>query len=251
MLFRSTMTNQTGDTDKDWDFDKAYVLGGRSFSIWDSEGKLVFDSGDQFERITAADPTYGPIFNASNDNLNRKNRSDNKGPEPEGVVTALINGMHYAFISLERIGGVMVYNISNPQAPYFVQYINNRGVAQETGDLGPEGIIFLSAEESPNDTAMVIVANEISGTLTFYSLEGVVTSARNPFRAVQTMRAFPNPASDMVFLESFSDYQVIDQLGRVVLSVENQDRITVHSLTAGSYVVRRKDGAVAKMVIRD
>ncbi|MBV6428809.1 MAG: hypothetical protein KIPDCIKN_03346 [Haliscomenobacter sp.] len=250
-LGRLTMTNQTGDTDKDGDFDKAYVFGGRSFSIWDSEGKLVFDSGDQFERITSADATYGPIFNASNDNLNRKNRSDNKGPEPEGVATALINGAHYAFISLERIGGVMVYNISNPQAPYFVQYLNNRGVAQETGDLGPEGIIFLSAEDSPNDTAMVIVANEISGTLTFYSLEGVVTSARNPFREVQTMRVFPNPASDMVFLESISDYQVIDQLGRVVLSVENQDRITVHSLTAGSYVVRRKDGAVAKMVIRD
>ncbi|MFM7576255.1 MAG: choice-of-anchor I domain-containing protein, partial [Microcystaceae cyanobacterium] len=134
---------------------------------------LVYDSGDDFEQITG---TFFPdYFNASNSNNNFDNRSDDKGPEPEGLVLGEIEGRSYAFIGLERIGGVMVYDVSNPQTPQFVQYLNNRNFSvatnsPEAGDLGPEGLTFIKAEESPNGKALLVVANEVSGTTTIYEI---------------------------------------------------------------------------------
>lgn len=172
-LGRLTVTNKTGDTDLDGDFDKIVMFGTRSFSIWDASGNLVFDSGDDLERITAAN--FPANFNASNTNNTLDDRSDNKGPEPEGVVLGQINNRTYAFIGLERIGGVMVYDVTNPVTPQFLQYINNRdfSVATNTpgaGDLGPEGLIFVPAVESPTGKPMLVVANEVSGTSTLYDI---------------------------------------------------------------------------------
>jgi hypothetical protein len=170
---RLQLTNKTGDTDGDGDFDEIHALGARSFSIWKSTTnglEQIFDSGDQFERITLADPTYGSMFNASHDNNTAKNRSDNKGPEPEGVSIATINGKTYAFIALERIGGVMVYNVTNPANPVFVQWANSRSTSAVTGDRGSEGIFFIKAEESPTGIPLVVVSNEVSSTISVYAV---------------------------------------------------------------------------------
>lgn len=163
-------TTTSGDIDNDNDFDQIYAFGSRSFTIWDASGNLVWDSGDQLEQITAADTTYNSIFNCSNDNITLKNRSDDKGPEPEGVAIGMINDTAYTFIALERIGGIMAYNITDVHNPQFVQYINNRSTTTATGDLGPEGIIFVDDWHSPVDTALIIVSNEISGTVTVYKI---------------------------------------------------------------------------------
>ncbi len=173
-LGRLAVTNKTGDTDNDGDFDEVYAFGARSFTIWNGNtGARVFDSGNQLERITAEDPTWGPFFNANNSTGTpaRKNRSDNKGPEPEGVAVAEINGKQYAFVALERIGGVVTYDVTNPAAPIFVGYNNKRSnppVASD--DLGSEGIIFISAADSPTGNALVVLSNEVSGTISVYSI---------------------------------------------------------------------------------
>jgi len=163
VLGKLKTTNKLGDTDNDGDFDEIYTYGSRSFSIWDANtAALVYDSGDDFEQITSTHPTYSTMFNASNGaSISKKNRSDDKGPEPEGVATGNINGHEYAFIALERIGGVMVYDITNPTTPAYVTYINNRGP-----DRGAEGIIFISAAESPNGKNLLVLSNETSSTLT-------------------------------------------------------------------------------------
>lgn len=152
--------------------DKAYVFGGRSFSIYEvgNNGlKLVYDSGSDFETITAAQlPTY---FNASNDKTSLDNRSGKKGPEPETVVTGVVNGKTYAFIALERIGGVMVYDITNPAQAQFINYINSREFdAAIQGDVSPEGLCFVSATDSKTGQPLLLTACEVSGTLAAYEL---------------------------------------------------------------------------------
>jgi hypothetical protein len=173
-LGRLKMTSAQGDPDHDGDFDTIYTFGARSFSVRSITGGLIWDSGDQFERITAA--AFPSNFNASHDSNAFDSRSDDKGPEPESVIAARINGRQYAIIGLERIGGLLVYDLSVPIAPEFVQYINNRNFAApvtspEAGDLGPEGLLFVPAEESSNGKPWIVVANEVSGTTTIYEVD--------------------------------------------------------------------------------
>ena len=118
-------------------------------------------------------------FASSNDSNNSfDTRSDNKGPEPEGVVVGELFGRTYVFVGLERIGGVMVYDISNPFEPVFIEYVNERNFAGNpasgtAGDLGPEGLIVISAGHSPIQKPLLVVANEVSGTTTIYKIEMV------------------------------------------------------------------------------
>lgn len=173
-----------GDIDGDGDYDQLFTYGSRSFSIFDSKGKLVFDSGDDFERITAE--LFPNNFNSNNDENNSfDSRSDNKGPEPEGVVVGEVDGRTYAFIGLERIGGVMVYDVTDPDESTFVQYINNRNFEVEAqladgstnplvGDLGPEGLTFIAAEDSPSGVPLLVVTNEVSGSTTIYEVGSLI-----------------------------------------------------------------------------
>lgn len=154
-------------------YEDLYSFGSRSFTIWDTTtGRPVFDSGSDFERITAQ--RLGASFNASNDSNDGDDRSDDKGPEPEAVEIATIEGTTFAFIALERVGGIMVYNITNPQNAEFVQYINPRDFtvgddvveSNLAGPLGPEDAKFIT-----QDGAMyLLVSNEVSGTLSVYSV---------------------------------------------------------------------------------
>jgi 2',3'-cyclic-nucleotide 2'-phosphodiesterase (5'-nucleotidase family) len=167
-LGRLTVTRASGNTDADAQFERIEVFGTRSFTIWTADGTPVWDSGDQFEQITAR--VFPGNFNASNSNNSFDDRSDNKGPEPEGVAVGRIDGRTYAFIGLERIGGVMIYDVSDPRAAVFVQYATNRDFrATPPGpDSGPEVVVFIPENESPSGRARVVTANEVSGTVTIY-----------------------------------------------------------------------------------
>lgn len=180
-LGRLKTTTVNGDIDGDGDFDEIYSYGARSFSIRNAFGKLVYDSADDFERITA--DLIPDHFNSTNDdNDSFDNRSDDKGPEPEGVTVGKIEDRTYAFIGLERVGGIMVYDITNPHKVSFVDYLNNRDFSQPAesekgvsnplaGDLGPEGITFISEEDSPIEEPLLVVGNEVSGTTTLYLID--------------------------------------------------------------------------------
>jgi hypothetical protein len=188
----STTAPPFGDTNN------LYAYGARSFSIWNDAGQLVWDSGDQLEKITAGEPPFEGFgdpenFNSTNDeNDSFDNRSDDKGPEPEGVVVGKIEGRTYAFIGLERVGGIVAYDISNPYAPVFMDYLNNRdfnagpdcsfaeGESSPCDDLGPEGLTFVGKGDSPTGEALLIVGNEVSGTTTMYELDVRPAKAEGP-----------------------------------------------------------------------
>ena len=153
-----------------------YAFGARSFSIWTDGGEQVYDSGDDFEQITA-DRLPHAFNGKDDDNDSRDARSDQKGPEPESVVVGAIGGRSYAFIGLERIGGVMVYDVTEPSRAAFVTYVNNRDFQGRpddgtAGDLSPEGLQFISADESPNGHPLLVVAHEVSGTTTIFQING-------------------------------------------------------------------------------
>jgi hypothetical protein len=143
---------------------KLHAFGARSFSIWATGGTgamtRVYDSGDELEQRTVALPNV--LFNASHDANTLDGRSASKGPEPESVTTAKFGNKTYAFIGLERVGGLMVYDVTTPTAPSYVTYLNSRdGI---TGDRGPEGLVFVPAAQSPNGKPLLIVGNEVSGS---------------------------------------------------------------------------------------
>ena len=172
-LGRLNITNTMGRNPATGLYEELYAFGARSFTVWSANGDQLFDSGEELERITAA--AFPANFNASNTSNDFDSRSDDKGPEPEGVVVGKIKGRTYAFIGLERIGGVVVYDVSNPAAPSFVQYLNNRDFSQApdsplAGDLGPEGLLLIEAHESPNKKPLLVIANEVSGTTTVYEI---------------------------------------------------------------------------------
>ena len=152
-----------------------HAFGGRSFSIRDAAGRLVFDSGDQLEQVVAARLPEG--FNADNaENGSVDSRSDNKGPEPEGLAIGRVAGRTYAFVGLERVGGVAVYDITVPERAAFVDYVATRDLsgdlAENGSDSGPEGLAFVAAPSSPTGQPLLIVGNEISGTTTVYEVTG-------------------------------------------------------------------------------
>ncbi|WP_157670765.1 choice-of-anchor I family protein [Chitinibacter sp. GC72] len=153
-------------------YDQLFAQGGRSFSIRDANGKLVWDSGDQFEQqLAKIEPKF---FNTNHGKTAFDDRSDNKGPEPEGLAIGQIGERTYAFIGLERMSGIMMYDISNPAAPTFAGYTSTRNFeAKElaaAGDLGPEGLAFVAEKDSPTGEPLLIVGNEVSGTTAIFSI---------------------------------------------------------------------------------
>ena len=157
-LGRLKTTTVIGDTDGDGDFDQIFGYGARSFSIWNgTTGAQVFDSGNDFAMITAAQ--VPELFNSQGDAGSFDNRSDDKGAEPESVTIAEVDGKICAFIGLERIGGYMVYDITDPMNPSFLNYTPGGS------DVAPEDIEFVKAEDSPTGEPLVLVSNEESATI--------------------------------------------------------------------------------------
>lgn len=200
-LGRLEVTTEMGFNAERGCYDELYAFGGRSFAIYSADGELVFDSGAQFEELTARlAETTDLVFNSGHDDNEFDSRSDAKGVEPENLTIGEVDGRTYAFIGFERLGGVIVYDITDPAAPSYVEYINNRsfelsladayeeleaagGSAEQlaelvnsVGDLGPEGLDFIPAEQSPTGIPMVVVGNEVSGTTTLYALDGAPTA---------------------------------------------------------------------------
>ncbi|MBJ7520357.1 MAG: choice-of-anchor I family protein [Solirubrobacteraceae bacterium] len=165
-LGRLNITRTMGDTDNDGDYDKLFTFGGRSTSILDAGGSLVWDSGSFLESWTATNDAAN--FGKSNvAGSPVDDRSDSKGPEPEGVTVGKVAGRQYSFVSNERSGGIFAFDLEDtPGEAKFAGHINTR-----ESDLGPEGIAFLAGYQSPTGAPAIIVTNEISGTVSIYAVK--------------------------------------------------------------------------------
>jgi len=168
---RLKVTTVKGDTNNDGQYESLYAYGARSFTIWDSNGLVVFDSGDDIGRITAS--VHGEAFNNNEDENKGDTRSDDKGAEPEALTIGTIGERTFAFIGLERMGGIMIYDITNPYDVQFEDYFYNRGLiagAEITGDLAPEGMTFIPREQSATGEPLLIIGNEVSGSIAVWEV---------------------------------------------------------------------------------
>ncbi|MCB9508846.1 MAG: choice-of-anchor I family protein [Deferribacteres bacterium] len=275
-LGRLKTTLANGDIDGDGDFDEIYSYGGRSFTIWNEKGKPIFDSGDAIEQITAA--AYPDNFNSDNEeNGSFDDRSDDKGPEPEGVVVGKIRSSTYAFIGLERMGGVVVYDVSNPYNPSFVQYINNRDFSGDpeagtAGDLGPEGLAFIPHYESPTGKPLLVVGNEVSGTTTIYEIDVVVAKNSAPVLAedqpaglptsLELHQNYPNPFNPTTMIgfslpqDAGVKIRVVDLMGRTVATLtesqykagEHTVQFQANNLSSGNYFYALEVDGVVRQI---
>jgi DNA-binding beta-propeller fold protein YncE len=191
-LGRLKVTTALGDADNDGIYEELYAYGARSFSIWDQNINLVYDSGDDFGKISAS--ILGDNFNSTHTENKGDNRSDDKAGEPEAIAVGKIGDNTYSFIASERSGDLFIYDISNPFNVSFSAYYNNRdfnidyeldddlanpcdetegmdcSMIESAGDLGPESIKFVSSDQSPNGMPLLIIGNEVSGSVTVYQV---------------------------------------------------------------------------------
>lgn len=214
-LGRLKVTTALGDTDDDGDFDHLFAYGARSFSIWSTKGHQVFDSGVQFATLIAQ-KLERAAFNTADDKTDFDDRSDDKGVEPEGITAARLGRRWYAFTILERVGGIMAYDVTHPGNAHFVDYVNSRNFDQDAevddffpddyqfpvgldendfskcnpgdqgpGDSAPEVILFIPKWKSPTKVPLLVVAHETTSSTAIYTIN---TRAAEPVSCGDTLR---------------------------------------------------------------
>jgi len=239
-LGRLNVTTAFGDVGDDQIIDTLYSYGGRSFSIWDAvTGSLVYDSGSEFE--SQIELLHPEIFNSEGGSGTFDSRSDNKGPEPEDVVVGQVENRYIAFIGLEQIGGIMVYDITNPLAPEFLMY-----EPSAPGDFGPEASVFINAMQSPNGKPLLVVAHEASSTLAIYEIAGNIGVDEE----VQELQfsPYPNPTSSFVTIghvgSAGSEYSLYTIYGAFVQSKKlhgSETQIDMSHIPQGTYLLKIND----------
>lgn len=246
-----------GDIDNDGDVDELYSYGARSFSIWDNNGNLVWDSKDQIEQYIKTN--HLAFFNCDDGLASEQDsRSDDKGPEPEAITVGVLNNVTYAFVGLERQGGIMVYDISNPSAPVFNQYVHNMdNTTGEMIDIAPEGLVFVSPAESHTGKAMLIVSSEVSGTATIYEIE-VDNNISISENKKHEFSIFPNPTNGQIVVQgSFTptSIRVMDVTGSIKIDQKiNSNLINLEGLQNGLYfiqLVSAQNEIVTKRIVKN
>ena len=189
------------------DFTALYAYGARSITVWQEPSDsndtvvaavLVSDTGDDLEQLVAEEmPTkFNADWSTSTGTINALDaRSTSKGPEPEGLTVGTVAGHTYAFVGLERVGGVAMVDISDPATPEIVDYLNTSnpsatggpnfvdvttGETGLAGDVSPEGLAFIRASDSPTGRPMVVVSHELSGTTAMYEVGVFATAPTQP-----------------------------------------------------------------------
>ncbi|PWV98629.1 S-layer family protein [Paenibacillus cellulosilyticus] len=226
-LVNSTTTYDGVEVMTDMGTDSLYMFGGRSFSIWDASTMAqTYDSGNDFEKITAE--RIPDFFNSGHDKTAMDDRSSKKGPEPEDVKVGQVGERSVAFVGLERIGGVMMYDVTDPANATFLNYTNSRVFTPKNNlntDTGPEGIEFIPADISPTGQPLLLVAYEVSGTVAVFQLNVSklsldkaslsLTAGSAAGKLTATVVPAAGSSSDVTWASSNTSVAKVDNTGKV------------------------------------
>ncbi len=250
VLGRLKVTTTLGKATNGIQHDSLFSFGTRSFSIWNEDGNLIWDSGDDFEQTLAL--LQASNFNSENNtNSSLKGRSDDSGPEPEAIALGQVDGKWYAFIGLNQMGGIMIYDIDNPQSPSFDSYILDRDFSKAandtaSGDLGPKHLLFIPANESPNGMALIIVSNEVSGNVSIYQVgQGIGLYEKEN---ISPLEVYPNPSPGVFQLSHKATLRVYRADGSFVGEYSNQAQIDLSEEAAGLYLIKDEAGKALRII---
>ncbi len=156
----------SGDADGDGVIERASLLGSRSLSVWDARsGARVSDTGSMFETAMSV---HTELYNATGGaTLEADSRSDDRGPEPEGVTIGSVGGRRVAFVGLERPGAIAMVDLSDPARPALL----GLHPSAAHGRYAPEGLAFVDAADSPFGVPLLLVAYEGSGEMVVYEVD--------------------------------------------------------------------------------
>ena len=271
-LKRLKTTSANGDIDGDGIYDYIYSYGARSFSIFDEKGNQTFDSNNEIalqilnsphaDWLNAQYETDPDTADGDEWKWLADNRSDDKGAEPENIAIGTYNGTTYAFICLERMNGIMMYDITDPFDAEFVQFIStakygmgNGGLTSDSlksgkaGDIAPEGIHFVSAEESNTGYPLLFVANEGSGSVAVFGLsKDIILSANEDVVSINAnqLYAYPTATTSFIKLSKKVSGQIINAAGIPILDFASTNQVTVAHLATGVYIIKTTDGEVSR-----
>lgn len=252
ILGRQKISMVDNDINGDGMIEYIHGFGARSFSVRDQYGNLIFDSGDDIEQTTFE--AWPNFFNCDYDDVDMvfeyKARSDDKGPEPEGMTMGYIGTDRYAFIGLERQGGIMMYNVNNPKAPVFVDYVNTSDFPEGSGDISPEGLIFISADNNPSGKDLLVVGYEMSGSVAIFSVGEVTGFEENEGTKTTGLVLYPNPSNrGVVFLNKPGDISVYSINGQLLKKMTGVSKFSTSDMKPGLYLISDTLGNVQKLII--
>ncbi|AOW21831.1 hypothetical protein LPB138_14570 [Urechidicola croceus] len=241
-LGRLKTTTANGDYNNDGIIEQIFSYGGRSFSIFDEYGNLVFDSGDEFEQTIAIEEP--DLFNEDEGEFD--NRSDDKGIEPEAITIGTIDDYTYAFIGLERQSSILVYDITDPKNVEFITFYNGNRLS---GDIAPEIIKFVEASVCPSGKNILLVGYEVSGSMGIIEISDDVLNISKEV-ADNNFKIFPNPVvtnQRLNFNKSITG-QIFDINGRLIKSFSELNNIDISNFKTGIYIIKSKNYGVKRFV---
>ena len=249
VLGRLWVTSEFGDMNGDLLKDSLFSFGSRSISILDSTGTEIWNSGDEMAQIVLG--LQASNFNSSSDDNNSlKNRSVWMGVEPTALAIGEVDGTRYAFISLYQMGGVFIYDISDPANPVFEMYQLDRDFSVAAsdplaGDMGPLDLEFVSASNALQGLALLFVANRVSSTISVYQMGIGLGSAEIES---EDEALFPNPGTGIYYAGSRGNYKVYTLSGKLIKEISNSSLIDLQDQNNGIYIIQNENGRSVKVI---
>jgi hypothetical protein len=193
-------------------------------------------------------------FNANAvSNQSRKATSAAQGAEPNAIAVGVVDGVRYAFITLKQMGGILIYNLSNPFSPTFDQYLLNRDFSAPVndtaaGDLGPNKVTFVQAGNSPNGIALLMLSNAVSGSFTVYEMGNGISLKENKLDPHTVV--WPNPSQGVFYTNSQEPLKIYNQQGQLIKETKRGENIDLSDAPAGFYLIQTAQGRALKVIKR-
>lgn len=168
--------------------------GSRGFTVFNTQGQVVYSSGNFMEHQTARLGHYPD------------ERSGNKGNEPENAEFGVFGDERYLFVNSERSSLVFVYDVADFTKPAFKQALPAGAAPEGALAIPSRNLLVVASEEDNRGDKIRSVVNIYSYTQSQPQYPTLVSTDRNdgtpiPFSALSGLSADPSNSSMLYSVE--------------------------------------------------